>query len=705
MLWIAAAGGVMAALIGGYWWGARRSGRALEQDLAAARADVARRLDEVYALQELSFLLAESLQPARVAERITGYLARFLKAEGALVALTTDAGHTIRVAAASGTLEHLGGREIEESDGGRVARAMGRERLELVERGDGEQPVLVAGTSVDRAAILPLRAHGVIVGALAVTMSAEAPFTSDELRLLSTVATHAAIVLSNARFFDLVRAGRDQWETTFNAIGEGIAVVDDTGRIRRANRALAELAQVSVPTLSGMVFSEAIFGGSAEAAALLHAARRGETGPGHTERSAALDRTLRVSAAPMRGPGDAAWVVALVEDVTEEEALESQLIQNEKMAAVGQLVSGVAHELNNPLTSIAGLAEFLLQHGSTRARDREHLRVMHEQADRAGRIVRNLLTFARKSTAVTTDVDVNDIVQRTVTLVAYEMRLREVAVDVTLDPAIPPVHGDPHELQQVALNLLTNAAHAVERNPPERARRITVSTSHADGQLQLRVADTGPGIPEEVVSQIFTPFFTTKAPGSGTGLGLSISFRIVQRHGGSLVVRRGVDGGAVFVVRLPATSPSAPGADSPPSGVAAPSPAAPGDRRILVVDDDPAVRRMIKVILGSSAVRVDAALDGAEAVARLQRHGYDLVIADPGTAVSAGQRLADHLAAHAVLRDRTIFVTADVRAETQAWLDRLGRPYFVKPFRVGDLKNAVAAVLAVGTAEGERGGG
>lgn len=695
ILWLAAGLVAAAALIVGYRWGSVRSTLRVTSDLDVARAEVSRRLEEIYSFQELSFTLSESLQPDRIAERMTAYLKRFVKTDGSLVALTTDGGKRLRIAAADGGLKHLVGTDIPEGDTGRLVQAMGKERLELVERGDGDQPILLGGTTVERAAILPLRAHGVTVGALTVCGFAEQPFSSDQLRLLSTVATHAAIVLSNARFFDLVRAGRDQWETTFNAIAEGIAVVDEVGNVQRANRALAHLLGASVASLAGSSLVQTL-GSAPEVEALIESARRGDPSGAHLEHVAALDRTLRVSAAPMRGPERAAWAVVLIEDVTEEQALESQLIQHEKMAAVGQLVSGVAHELNNPLTSIAGLAEFLLEQNTATEREREHLRVIHEQADRAGRIVRNLLTFARKDADDIGEVDLNDIVQRTVSLVSYEMRLREVHVEWTSDDELPTIQGDRYELQQVVLNLLTNAAQAVAHNPPDRPRRVSISTAHDEAGVVLRVADSGPGIPDDITTHVFTPFFTTKAPGSGTGLGLSISFQIVQRHGGALTVRGGVNGGAVFEVRLPVGVPAAP----PPAR--APDRAAPAPlegesvspQRILLLDDDPAVRRMISVILASDAT-VDAAHGAEDAARKLEERTYDLVIADPRAAVSAGERFADHLARRwPRCLPRTILVTADVRPETQAWLDGMGCRYFVKPFRIGELKSAAAEILA-----------
>jgi two-component system NtrC family sensor kinase len=673
---------------------ARRRDREL---LAHIRTELSRRLNEVFALQELSFVLSESLQPARIAEQVTTYLTRFSDAQGSLLALVPDSGQAVRVAAAAGSLTGLRGREISEADGGLLTAALGREQLVLAGTDDGVRPTLVDGVSAADVAVFPLRAHGVTVGALAVVDPAGGAFAPEALRLLSTVATHAAIVLSNARFFDLVRSGRDQWETTFNALVEGLAVVDQHGRIRRANRALAGMVGASAGSLAGTPLADTPLGGSMELAELLDATRRGAPAPPLTQRAPSLGRVLRFTAAPMRGDAEAAWAVVLVEDVTEQERLESQLIQSEKMAAVGQLVSGVAHELNNPLTSIAGLAEFLLEQPAPNERDRDHLKVIREQAERAGRIVRNLLTFARKGPADVSDLDLNDIVQRTVSLVGYELKLREVRLESTLDPGLPTLTGDRYQIQQVVLNLVTNAIHAVQENPPDRLRRIGVATTVSDGQVVLRVTDSGPGIPEQMLPQIFTPFFTTKAPGQGTGLGLSISYRIVEGHGGTLTVQRGLDGGAVFVVRLPVRSP----ATARRPSAAAPAPVEdPGAAvalpryDILVVDEDPAIRRMISVLLGGPTQVVETASEAGAAIGLLEEREFDVVIADARAPVSAGERFADHLFRRwPDLKERSILLTADVRPETEAWLTSLACPYFIKPFRIGELKAATARIL------------
>jgi two-component system NtrC family sensor kinase len=365
-------------------------------------------------------------------------------------------------------------------------------------------------------------------------------------------------------------------------------------------------------------------------------------------------------------------------------------------------VSGVAHELNNPLTSIAGLSEFLLEQKEISKKDRGHLKVIHEQAERAGRIVGNLLTFARKGPAERTAVDLNDVIQRTLQLMEYDLKLKDIEVRRDLRAVLPDVLGDRHNLQQVVLNLVTNAAQAVAENGKGRARAITVSTWF-DDHVHLRVADTGPGLTDLVAQNVFTPFFTTKEPGKGTGLGLSITYSIVENHGGRITVERPSGGGAAFRVDLPpvpaGTLPPAP--PSGPSGDSRPPAPAPSSakRTILLVDDDPAVRRMIKALFGRDGHAVEVARNPQHALELAQRGGFDLILADARAATRGGGKLfVEELVARLPnLRDRTIVATGDVGAATEETLTRLGLRYVRKPFNLRDLRDEATRLWAAAT--------
>ncbi|MEO7985537.1 MAG: ATP-binding protein [Gemmatimonadales bacterium] len=605
--------------------GRRRASEAdARRDQLATQLD--RRISELFSLQELSYVLSESIQLDRIVDQVARYAARFLQTDGAIVVLAEDEqSRRLRVVGATGTLKHLLGRVAEEEESVLVRAAITRERIEVVQGSTPSAVDLIGDVKVRSAAVAPLRSQGVMMGALAVADRQGGPFTTEDLWLLSTVATNASVVLTNSRLYEIVRRSKEEWETAFNALTEGIAVVGTGDAMLRANRALAALAEMPEAMMVGRSFCQTLFGGHDAVAELIDAAHRGERTAPMVARLDRTGRVLRLTAAPGADRAEPGPVVILVEDVTEQRNMEAQLIQNDKMASIGQLVSGVAHELNNPLTSIAGLTELLLEREPGREVPREHLRVIHEQAERAGRIVRNLLTFARKGVAEKAGVDLNDVATRTSLLILYELQLHGIELESALSAEPVVVLGDRYELQQVLLNLVNNAVQAVGGLEPGRPRRISLVTARADGMAILAVRDSGPGVPPHHVSYLFTPFFTTKGPGEGTGLGLSLSYGLVKSHGGVLSYERPADGGAEFRITLPFY-------DAPAEAVEEPAPASAGtegkSRRILLVHDDPAAHRLVSALFGPAGHSVETIRSGEQGLQEVGKGGFDLIIAD-----------------------------------------------------------------------------
>jgi signal transduction histidine kinase len=252
-------------------------------------------------------------------------------------------------------------------------------------------------------------------------------------------------------------------------------------------------------------------------------------------------------------------VLSVEHDISEEMRLREQLIHSERLSAVGQLVSGVAHELNNPLQSVIGFTELVLD-GEHSPRAREDLEQIKREAMRAARIVRNLLAFVRRKPTASREEDVNAVVQAAVALRAYELKIDNIQVEETYAPGLPPVRMNREEIQQILVNLLLNAEQAIRK--ARGAGTVRVTTSLNKGDVCIEVADDGPGVPAAIAGKIFEPFFSTKDVGEGTGLGLSIGVGIAETHGGSLnLVPSEV--GACFRLRLPASQPSAaPAADT-----------------------------------------------------------------------------------------------------------------------------------------------
>jgi PAS domain S-box-containing protein len=270
-------------------------------------------------------------------------------------------------------------------------------------------------------------------------------------------------------------------------------------------------------------------------------------------------RTMRASASPLfDAESKLSGVIVSVREITVEKKLEQQVIQSERLAAMGQMIGGFAHELNNPLTSILGVSE-LLQEGEVTEPVRKQLTMLQQQARRAAEIVQNLMYFSRPPAPGKSAINVSELIQRTLHLHAYSLRKSNITVDFLPEKSIPTVNGDPHQLMQVFLNLILNAEQAMREVRDRGTLRIRLSKD--DNTVSATFQDDGPGISPDILPNIFDPFYTTKRPGRGTGLGLSICKAILREHGGNVEAASGPGGGAIFTVMLPSvtTPPTASG--------------------------------------------------------------------------------------------------------------------------------------------------
>jgi signal transduction histidine kinase/ActR/RegA family two-component response regulator len=402
---------------------------------------------------------------------------------------------------------------------------------------------------------------------------------------------------------------------------------------------------------------------------------------------------------------DALRIEALVRDVSERKKLDDetrdiyhQLLQAEKMAALGQTVSGVAHELNNPLATILSWAERLSQRTTLEDPVRRGLETILSESERAARIVRNLLTFARKRQTTRAMVDVNLVVRETLALRAYEQRVTNVTVIDALAAGLPNVFADGHQVQQVLLNLVINAEQAMLS---ANGRGVLVVRTWHDADQEsvvLEINDDGPGIPDELQPKIFDPFFTTKEVGKGTGLGLTVAYAIVQEHGGRIRLESRPGRGASFYVELPVTGvklPATPVArrDGPTEAIAGAS--------ILVVEDETKLASAVVDALRDAGYIVEHAPDGEDALSKVKAQSYDLVICDLKMPRMDGMAFYRMLSAAAPgLSSRVIFVTGDVAGtDAEKFLEESGCRWLAKPFRLGDLLRAVREGLVKQTSK------
>jgi len=395
-------------------------------------------------------------------------------------------------------------------------------------------------------------------------------------------------------------------------------------------------------------------------------------------------------------------VEALMRDVSERKKLDDetrdiyhQLLQAEKMAALGQTISGVAHELNNPLATILSWAERLSAKPGLDDPVRRGLETILSESERAARIVRNLLTFARKRQTTRAMVDINQVIRETLALRSYEQRVTNIGVIEALAAGLPQVFADGHQVQQVLLNLIINAEQAML--VAHGRGTIVVRTWHDPDQetVILEINDDGPGIPTDLQPKIFDPFFTTKEVGKGTGLGLTVAYAIVQEHGGRIRLESRIGSGASFYVELPVSgaklSAAAQRRSSSPTTV---EPVVAG-ASILLVEDEAKLASAVADALRDSGYVVEHAADGEQALAKIAERAFDVVICDLKMPRLDGKQFYRRLSESApALTKRIVFVTGDVAGtDAERFLEESGCRWLAKPFRLGDLLRAVSATI------------
>ena len=391
-----------------------------------------------------------------------------------------------------------------------------------------------------------------------------------------------------------------------------------------------------------------------------------------------------------------AGIIVNARDVTErrqgeetQERLRLHLHHSEKLATMSELLAGVAHELNNPLSVVIGHTAILAR--ATDAVVVARAEKIGRAAERCGRIVKNFLALARQYPPERTSVSLNQVVRDALEVLAYPLRVDDVEVAAELADDLPLLAADSHQLQQVAVNLVTNAHQAMRsRNG---ARRLSLRSGVGpDGFVWLEVNDTGPGFPPEVQARLFEPFFTTKPVGQGTGLGLSICKGIVEAHGGRIILDGGLGRGATFRIELPLG-----GAVTAPAG-SNQEPVGP-PRRILVVDDEVEVGNVMSELLRRDGHEVDTAVNGLEALARLRTRSYDVVVSDIRMPQLDGVGLWTAVEReNPALAARFVFFTGDtLSSATTEFLARVGAPNLRKPFTLSDIRVAIARVPVVTT--------
>src|SRR5437879_6253763 len=421
-------------------------------------------------------------------------------------------------------------------------------------------------------------------------------------------------------------------------------------------------------------------------------------------------RRIRFNFSPLwDAKGENEGVVLSGRDVTDLKRLEEQLIQAEKLAAMGQMLAGVAHELNNPLTAILGVTELLRDRPGADDSTKHQLELTHRQARRAARIVQNLLVFSRPASPHKKPLDLNNRLDRTLQLQEHSLRRNNIEVDFHPQADLPGIIGDANQLIQVFLNLVTNAEQAIREVRDN--GRIQIRAGRHGNQLTITVQDDGVGVRPEALPRIFDPFYTTKRPGGGTGLGLSICMSIIREHGGNIEAETLPAGGSAFTIYLPAAPDQHPDALPAPSQTGAASSEAVRPetdllvgRAVLVLDDEESLRMLLQEGLSARGLRVDCAATTDQALAHLGRFSYDVFLCDLNLS-SGGFMVNGRDAASRILRaagsqkPALIYMTGDLVEVTEGTAEPC---CLQKPFRISDVLALLRKVLSAAPVETRR---
>jgi PAS domain S-box-containing protein len=489
-----------------------------------------------------------------------------------------------------------------------------------------------------------------------------------------------------------------------------VIALDGEGRYTFVSPRSRELLGFSPEELIGSLFHERIEPHSRkEVQAFLDTIISGQCSNGSCEflarRSDGETRLFRATASPLMDvSGRIAGVIAAARDITDSKRMEQQLIQNERLAAMGQMIAGVAHELNNPLTAVLGVTE-LLRDSTGDDSERRQLEIAHRQARRAAQIVQSLLTFSRPPQPRKICLNLSELIQRSLQLHEHSLRSNGITVDFSAPPDLPLILGDASQLTQVFLNLIANAEQAIREIRDHGTLRIRVS--RAADRVAATFQDDGAGIRREILPKIFDPFFTTKRPGRGTGLGLSICLAILREHSGEIEAQPLPQGGSLFTTWLPIARGTAlflaePREEAAASSSKEISKEAAAAYSVLVVDDEESIREMIREGLSARGFHVQPAASVEEALSLMERHSFHAVLCDLNLRASGGAE-SSGLGLYAAVTNATpsgnrkpffLFMSGELAAAAVTeQLAQAGAQTIQKPFRISDLITILADAL------------
>lgn len=523
-------------------------------------------------------------------------------------------------------------------------------------------------------------------------------FNAEDEKILLLFANQAAIAIQNARLFEKVKATEAKYRDLFDNANDLIFTLDSNFKVSSANKVTLKLTGYSLPEIIGLPAISLISSTqNISLFATLKQHLRHENAFSSFELSlmnkAGQEKLIEATMRIKRSGRRATELHFIARDITLRRELERQLQQTEKLSSIGKLVAGVAHELNNPLTSIIGYTN-LLEESNLLPQQKRDLQIISRQAERARVIVRDLLTFARNIHLEREFVDINEIINGSIMLLKPQLKQHNIHVINSLNFGLPRIMADPHRLEQVIVNLLINSIQALSGQA--RKKVIVLKSSLKASAILISLADNGPGIREEIINQVFDPFFSTKQVGEGTGLGLSICFGIISAHGGKIWAENIAEGGTEFFVTLPVSNPRADSISQ--KALSADAPAQATNRkniRVLVVDDETYLLELMNRVLGGMYKSIHTVDNGRKALTMLLTENFDIIICDILMPDLSGIELFNQvIAAQPQLAERFIFITGNViDSTTRSFLVNNHLKWLAKPFLPADIISAINETL------------
>ncbi|MBN1572768.1 MAG: PAS domain S-box protein [Deltaproteobacteria bacterium] len=498
-------------------------------------------------------------------------------------------------------------------------------------------------------------------------------------------------VTEQKKMDDALKKSEESYRSLVENVNDVIFNIDAEGNFTYISPRIADISKYDPEDLMDKPFSDFIY--SDDLPLLLESRERTQKGIIEPFEYRVVDKDgaiifVRSSSRLIKKDGEVMGMTGVITDITERKKLEGQLIQAEKLSSLGGILSGVAHELNNPLTSIIGNAQILMRRDIP-SDIKDKLEVIMKESIRSSKIVGGLLAFAREHKSEKKMVAINDIIFESYRLREYELRVDDVKMNLNLSEDIPKTSADPYQLQQVFINMINNAHDAlVEKN----GGTLDIFTLHKGDRIVIEFKDDGIGIPKEHLKKIFDPFFTTKEVGKGTGLGMSIVYGIITDHNGTIDVESEVGKGTKFIIQLPITQEIIREEEEEyTKAVEKPE----GKIRVLVVEDEESLRDFLVEALEVEGYIVEMAKSGEEAIELIKCRDYDIIITDMKMPGLTGESIYNYVKkTNQALTERMVFITGDILGkETQNFFKVSDAKFIEKPFEIDELLSVLVELL------------